>query len=88
MIVLGIETSCDETAVAIIEYKNSQKKVLANVINSQISLHQIYGGVVPELASRSHLEILDKLIRYIFCIIFYLYFIDTLKFEGVANLTL
>ena len=62
MIVLGIETSCDETAVAIIKYKNSQKKVLANVINSQISLHQIYGGVVPELASRSHLEILDKLI--------------------------
>jgi N6-L-threonylcarbamoyladenine synthase len=59
MIVLGIETSCDESAVAIVDDK---KNILANVILSQIEQHKIYGGVVPELAARSHLEVIDKLI--------------------------
>ncbi|WP_308150183.1 tRNA (adenosine(37)-N6)-threonylcarbamoyltransferase complex transferase subunit TsaD [Spiroplasma sp. AdecLV25b] len=52
MIILAIETSCDETSVAIIK----DKKVLSNIIASQIKLHQKYGGVVPELAARAHSE--------------------------------
>lgn len=52
MIILAIETSCDETSVAIIK----DKKVLSNIIASQIKLHQQYGGVVPELAARVHSE--------------------------------
>ena len=50
--VLAIETSCDETAVAIVK----NRKILANIVRSQIDLHRLYGGVVPELASRQHLE--------------------------------
>lgn len=53
MLILGIESSCDETAAAVIE---DGVKVRSNVIASQISTHQKYGGVVPELASREHLE--------------------------------
>lgn len=52
MIILAIETSCDETSVAIIK----NKKILSNIIASQIKLHQQYGGVVPELAARAHSE--------------------------------
>jgi len=59
MIVLGIETSCDESAVAIVD---DNKKILANEIFSQIDLHNIYGGVIPELSARSHLEVIDKVI--------------------------
>lgn len=51
-IVLAIETSCDETAVALVR----DRQVLSSVVSSQIQLHQAYGGVVPELASRQHLE--------------------------------
>ncbi|MBS3970324.1 MAG: tRNA (adenosine(37)-N6)-threonylcarbamoyltransferase complex transferase subunit TsaD [Clostridia bacterium] len=53
MLILGIETSCDETSAAVINHGN---KILSNVISSQISTHQPYGGVVPEIASRKHLE--------------------------------
>lgn len=59
MIVLGIESSCDETAVSIV---NHQKQILANILHSQIKIHQDYGGVIPELSARSHLEIIDQLI--------------------------
>ena len=52
MIVLGIETSCDETSVAIVQ----ENHILSNVISSQIKVHESYGGVVPELASRHHLD--------------------------------
>lgn len=55
MIVLGIETSCDETAAALIRRTESGVSVLADVIHSQVGLHSPYGGVVPELASRDHL---------------------------------
>lgn len=51
--ILGIETSCDETAAAIVE---DGKKIISNVVTSQISIHQKYGGVVPEIASRKHIE--------------------------------
>ena len=53
MLILGIESSCDETAAAVIE---DDKKILANVINSQIDIHALYGGIVPELASRQHIR--------------------------------
>lgn len=61
--ILGIETSCDETAVALLE-ENS--KALVSLISSQINLHSRYGGVVPELASRRHLEVLIPLIEEAF----------------------
>jgi N6-L-threonylcarbamoyladenine synthase len=60
MRVLGIETSCDETAVAVVE---DGVKVLSNVLSSQHEIHGRYGGVVPELASRAHLERLNPLIE-------------------------
>jgi N6-L-threonylcarbamoyladenine synthase len=53
MIILGIESSCDETAAAVIEDGNS---ILSSVVSSQVEVHHRYGGVVPELASRKHLE--------------------------------
>lgn len=54
MIILGIETSCDETAAAIIKGENNNITVLSDIISSQIKIHQPYGGVVPELAAREH----------------------------------
>lgn len=60
MKILGIESSCDETAVAIVD---DAKNILSHVINSQIELHKNYGGVVPELAARSHAELIDSLIK-------------------------
>jgi N6-L-threonylcarbamoyladenine synthase len=59
MRVLGIETSCDETAVALVE---DGRKVLANLISSQAHLHEKFGGVVPEVASRAHLEAINPMI--------------------------
>ena len=56
---LGIETSCDETSVAVVE---GGRRVLANVIHSQVELHKAFGGVVPELAARDHLERLPQLL--------------------------
>ncbi|MBI2913986.1 MAG: tRNA (adenosine(37)-N6)-threonylcarbamoyltransferase complex transferase subunit TsaD, partial [Chloroflexi bacterium] len=53
MRVLGIETSCDETAVAVVR---DGRHILSNVVASQVELHARYGGVVPELASRRHVE--------------------------------
>src|SRR5690625_4374809 len=52
-LILGIETSCDETAVAIVE---NGKKIISNVVASQIDSHKRFGGVVPEVASRHHVE--------------------------------
>ena len=57
--VMGIESSCDETAVAILK---DGKTLAANLVASQISIHQAYGGVVPEIASRQHLEVITALI--------------------------
>jgi N6-L-threonylcarbamoyladenine synthase len=57
--VMGIESSCDETAVAILQ---DGTKLAANLVASQIPIHQIYGGVVPEIASRQHLEVINGLI--------------------------
>lgn len=60
MIVLGIESSCDETAIALYD---SEKGLLSHVLHSQIELHAAYGGVVPELASRDHIRYLIPLIE-------------------------
>ncbi|MCX7726632.1 MAG: tRNA (adenosine(37)-N6)-threonylcarbamoyltransferase complex transferase subunit TsaD [Chitinispirillaceae bacterium] len=57
MIILGIETSCDETSIAILE----NEKIIVNKTYSQIEEHSSFGGVVPEIASRAHLEKIDKL---------------------------
>jgi N6-L-threonylcarbamoyladenine synthase len=59
MIVLGIETSCDETAAAVVD---DRRQVLAEVVLSQLDQHRPYGGIVPEIAARSHLDHLDGLI--------------------------
>lgn len=58
MKILGIESSCDETAVAVVE---DGRRVLASEISSQIPIHTLYGGVVPEIASRAHLEAISNL---------------------------
>ena len=57
--ILAIESSCDETAAAVV--KNG-REVLSNVISSQIALHTLYGGVVPEIASRKHIEKINPVI--------------------------
>lgn len=65
MRVLGIETSCDETAVAVVEAPAGDKpigRILANVVYSQLTEHRRFGGVVPEIAARAHLERLDGLV--------------------------
>src|SRR5207248_6781882 len=62
MIVLGIETSCDETAVAVVG-DDPQPRILANLIRSQLAEHEPYGGVVPEIAARVHLDHLDGLVE-------------------------
>ncbi|MBO9427202.1 tRNA (adenosine(37)-N6)-threonylcarbamoyltransferase complex transferase subunit TsaD [Labrenzia sp. R4_1] len=59
--VLGIETSCDETAAAVVRGP-LDKNILSNVIRSQIDEHTEFGGVVPEIAARAHIEILDKIV--------------------------
>ena len=60
MKILGIESSCDETAASVVE---DGQRILSNVINSQIDIHKIYGGVVPEVAARSHLEVINPVIN-------------------------
>src|SRR5690242_19083551 len=60
--VLGIETSCDETAVAVVG-DQPRPVIHANLIHSQLAEHASYGGVVPEIAARSHLDHLDGLVR-------------------------
>lgn len=60
ILILAIESSCDETAAAVV--KNG-RDVLSNVISSQIDLHTLYGGVVPEIASRKHIEKINQVIQ-------------------------
>ena len=58
--ILAIESSCDETAAAVVR---NGREVLSNVISSQIDLHKLYGGVVPEIASRKHIEKINQVIE-------------------------
>lgn len=56
MLILGIESSCDETSASVVEEKDGVVKALSNIVASQIETHRLYGGVVPEIASRAHIE--------------------------------
>ena len=59
MIILGVDTSCDDTSVAVL----GGTRVLSNVVSSQVDLHALFGGVVPEIASRKHVELIDGIYR-------------------------
>ena len=63
-LILGIETSCDETAASVIT-ENEQGKpiILSNIVSSQTDVHKEFGGVVPELAARSHIEKIDLIVK-------------------------
>jgi N6-L-threonylcarbamoyladenine synthase len=60
MIVLGIDTSCDDTCFAVLK---DGREILSNVVSSQVPLHRLFGGVVPEIASRKHVELVDVVYR-------------------------
>ena len=60
MVILGIESSCDETAVAVVR---DGREVISNELVSQVDIHKLYGGVVPEIASRQHIEAIDLIYR-------------------------
>ena len=63
-LILGIESSCDETAASLItENKQGKPIILSNIVSSQIDVHKNYGGVVPELAARSHIEKIDWIVK-------------------------
>ncbi|KAB2846511.1 MAG: tRNA (adenosine(37)-N6)-threonylcarbamoyltransferase complex transferase subunit TsaD [Hyphomicrobiaceae bacterium] len=63
-LVLGIETSCDETAAAVVARSSDGKgRILSGIVRSQIAEHRAFGGVVPEIAARAHVDILDVLVR-------------------------
>jgi N6-L-threonylcarbamoyladenine synthase len=57
--ILGIETSCDETAAAVVE---DGRRIRSSIVSSQVDLHAPYGGVVPELASRAHVERINRVV--------------------------
>ena len=63
MIVLGIETSCDETAAAVVDNTTAVLRIRSNLVRSQLSEHSAFGGVVPEIAARAHLDHLEPLLR-------------------------
>ena len=56
MITIGIDTSCDDTSISVLEDDN---KILSNIVSSQVDLHRFFGGIVPEIASRKHVELID-----------------------------
>ena len=61
MYILGFESSCDETSAAVVYTDGKQKKILSDIIASQIETHKLYGGVVPEIASRAHIEAISRI---------------------------
>jgi N6-L-threonylcarbamoyladenine synthase len=60
MLILGIDTSCDDTSVALLR---DGREILSNIVSSQVDLHAVFGGVVPEIASRKHLEFIDIIVK-------------------------
>jgi N6-L-threonylcarbamoyladenine synthase len=62
-VVLGIESSCDETAAAIVVLEGGRARVVSSIIASQIAAHAPYGGVVPEIAARAHVDVIDDIIK-------------------------
>jgi len=67
MLILSFESSCDETAVAVVEMSEEKKLILSSVVASQIEMHKLYGGVVPEIASRAHIEAISSLTEQALC---------------------
>lgn len=63
MLILAIESSCDETAAAVLAMEENRRDVLSNIVASQIDTHALYGGVVPEIASRAHAEAISKVVE-------------------------
>lgn len=63
MYILGLESSCDETSAAIVEMDDGVRVIRANIVASQIETHRLYGGVVPEIASRAHVEVISRITR-------------------------
>ncbi len=61
MYILGLESSCDETSAAIIEADGKRRRICADIIASQIDIHRLYGGVVPEIAGRAHIEAVSRI---------------------------
>ena len=62
-LVLGIETTCDETAAAVIERQgDGTGRILSNIVHSQMEEHAAFGGVVPEIAARAHVDLLDGIV--------------------------
>jgi N6-L-threonylcarbamoyladenine synthase len=64
MLILGIDTSCDDTSLAVID---DRRNIRVHVVSSQVDLHKVFGGVVPEIASRKHVEIIDSLFEETLC---------------------
>jgi N6-L-threonylcarbamoyladenine synthase len=62
-LVLGIESSCDETAAAVVMLEGGRARVLSSIVASQIEAHAPYGGVVPEIAARAHVEVADRIVK-------------------------
>ena len=63
MYILGMESSCDETSVAVVEMADGVRRICSNIVASQIDTHRLYGGVVPEIASRAHIEVISRITR-------------------------
>ena len=61
MYILGIESSCDETSLAVVSMEQGERRILSNIVASQIETHRLYGGVVPEIASRAHIEAISSI---------------------------
>ena len=61
MYVLAFESSCDETACAVLEMSEDTREIKSNIIASQVDIHALYGGVVPEIASRAHIEAISSI---------------------------
>ncbi len=63
MLILAIESSCDETAAAVVRMEEGKREILSNIVASQVETHALYGGVVPEIASRAHIEAVSFVVR-------------------------
>ncbi len=61
MYILGIESSCDETSAAVVSMADGERRILSNIVASQIETHRLYGGVVPEIAGRAHIEAISNI---------------------------
>ena len=61
MYILGMESSCDETSASVVEIIDNKPYIRSNIVASQIDIHRLYGGVVPEIASRAHIEAISRI---------------------------